>query len=323
MVGIRGQGAKITTDAFKKIAEITAKKVAKQLTSKAAAMVTNAKTAFLPTVRRIKKTLKAIKQRVKKAAKKGEKTVRTLLRKQLGEKAEDFHDSNQELEVISLKNLRKDIKPGDTKEEILKKVRDYYGDVSLADEAFEFLLETTRGELFNKILDVKEGFNTEHEREIKAGRNIMAEAQAASKEGLGTPTSLRELYRDVTGNPRDSMTLFEEFSRKYDFNELEKVTNFLLHSLGQDMKSGGPSIEPGKLHRLMTETRSIQAIRGVYKFYAGRMALVKKQFDQNGISKPKRLTFENMAYAFISFARERYPSRDKILNSLQRLGLSK
>jgi type III secretion protein W len=219
--------------------------------------------------------------------------------------------------------LREQIKPGDTKDEILRKLAEFYPDVSLADEALEFLLQTTDGELAETIKEAKSDFEKLHSREIAAGRNIGDVAREAAGKGLGTTTSMRDMYREITGNPRDSTTLFEELSTKYAFKDLKKVIDFLLHSLGADMKSKGPSIPRGLLHRLLTETRSLQAILGVYRFFRGRMRLVEKMFQENELEVPAELSFESMAKQFMSLAQERYPSSAKVFQTAIKLGIEK
>ncbi len=237
--------------------------------------------------------------------------------------AEKFQGRNPELRSNVLISLREQIKPDDTVEDILRKLAEFYPDASLADEALEFLLETTDGDLKEKVQTAKDQLNADRGREIAAGKNIATLARAGAEKGLGTATSLRDMYRDITGNPRDSPTLFEELSTKYAFKDLKKVISFLLHSLGADMKSKGPSIPHGQLHRLLTETRSLQAILGVYRFFNGRMPLVDKMFAKEGLEKPPQLTFENLAKQFMALAGDRYPSAGKVLQQAVKLGVEK
>lgn len=263
------------------------------------------------------------KTRIQKMLESGEKAERMLPIEQIKDQADQFQKRNPELKAATLVLLRNYIKPGDTKEEILKKLLEFYKDPALADEALEFLLETTDGELYNQVKAAKEELNQQQGREIAAGRNIGAQARAASDKGLGTPTQLRDLYRDITGNPRDSSTLFQELSKQYAFKDLKKVTDFLLHSMGADLKSKGPSIEPGMLHRIITETRSLQAILGIYRFFRGRMRLIQSSFGRNGIDVPPELNFESMAKEFMALAAERYPSADKVKERAVKLGIEK
>lgn len=278
---------------------------------------------FASRLQTTQKSIKASKSRVQKMLQTGEKASRLLPLELIKDMAGQFQQRNPELRSNVLILLREYIKPDDTAEDILKKVLEFYPDVSLADEALEFLLETSDGDLYAKVQEAREILNKERGREIVAGRNIGEVAREASDKGLDTPSNLRDLYRDVTGNPRDSNTMFEELSQKYAFKELKKVIDFLLHSLGADMKSQGPSIPPGMLHRLFTETRSLQAILGVYRFFRGRMHLMESLFQKEGIDMPTQLNFELMAKAFMTLAADRYPSSAKVKDTAVRLGIEK
>lgn len=269
------------------------------------------------------KDIKTHKSRVQKMKEAGgpEKVLTPV--ENIKNAAEQFQKRNPELRANILALLRDQIKPDDTKEDILRKLAEFYPDVSLADEALEFLLQTSDGDLAETIKQAKQEFEKLHSREIAAGRNIGDVARDAASKGLGTATSMRDLYRDITGNPRDSTTLFEELSTKYAFKDLKKVVDFMLHSLGTDMKAKGPSIPRGLLHRLLTETRSLQAILGVYRFFRGRMRLVEKMFHENGMEVPDELSFESLAKQFMSLAQERYPSSAKVFQTAIKLGIEK
>lgn len=243
--------------------------------------------------------------------------------KQLKDTAKQFETRNPELKQKMLMLLRKYLKQGDSKDEILRKVKEFYEDVSIIDEAMDFLEETTGGELKEAVKEAKEELNKNSQREIAAGRNIASQARKFAEKGLGSPNALRDMYRDITGNPRDSRQLFQELSGRFKFAELRKVCDFLFHSLGADLKAKGPSISHAFLSRLMTECRSLQAILGVYNFFRGRMGLVRKLFTQNGLQMPQQLTFESIAKQFMSLIGERYPSADKVLKLALKLGIEK
>lgn len=268
-----------------------------------------------------KDKVKTAAQRVKEAKSSDDKGDRIIPVELIKDSANQFQRRNPELKSEVLTLLRQYIKPGDSKDEILKKIREFYADPALADEALEFLLETTQGELAKQCQEARNELQQEKGREIAAGRNIGVQARAASEKGLGSPTEMRDLYRDVTGNPRDAPTMFQELSAKYPYPALKKVTDFLLHSLGTDLKAKGPSIEPGQLHRLIGETRSLQAILGVYRFFRLRMRLVNSQFARYRMEVPQELTFETMSKEFMSLVSERYPNADKIKERTQRLGI--
>lgn len=235
---------------------------------------------------------------------------------------EEFQRKNPELEARALKMLRGQVSGRDSSEEILRKTMKSFADPSLADEALDYLEQTSRGDLAKKVAKAKENLNSTYGREVAAGRNMGAEARAFSKEGLGSPTGLRDLYRDITGNPREATTLFEELQGKFDYEKLQTATNFLLHSMGADLKAKGPSIPPGELHTLMTECRNVLAILWVYKFFRGRMDLIASSFERSGMLMPSRITFEMLAKMFIAFLRERYPSMDKVFQLALKMGIS-
>lgn len=272
-------------------------------------------------MRKPDKTIKSQKGRVQGMMKSGEKAEKLLPVGQLKNMADQFQKRNPELKADTLVLLRQSIKGDDSKEEILKKLMDFYPDVSLRDEALEYLLETSDGELARKLGELKQELNQEFGREIVAGRNIHIQAREAATQELGTPTTMRDMYRDITGNPRDAATLFDELAAKFGYKELKKVADFLLHSMGSDMNSKGPSIERAELQRLFSEVRNMQAILGVYRFFNSRMKLTHYLFEENHLESPPELTFETMAKAFMSLAAERYPSADKVQQKAGNLGL--
>ena len=321
MARISNEHVNITLEAMKETATEETRELKAEQRSSADGYMKSVEEAVNPFAAKMserKKTEKS-KTRIQKMMESGEKAGRLLPVEAIKDQADQFQRRNPELKASILTLLRQYIKPGDTKEEILKKLREFYSDPSLADEALEFLLETTDGELAKQCQEAKDELNQEKGREIAAGRNIGVQARAASDKGLGSPTQLRDLYRDITGNPRDSNALFDELSHKYAFKDLKKVTDFLLHSLGTDLKAKGPSIEPGQLHRLIAETRSLQAILGVYRFFRLRMRLVNFQFERNELEVPQDLTFETMAREFMALVSERYPNAENVKERAVRL----
>jgi len=233
-----------------------------------------------------------------------------------------FQRNNDELQAKTLLILRSYISSKDSPDDILKKVMQAYPDPALADEAMEFLLQTSDPALGAIILLAREKLNMRFDAEIKAGRNMGAQAREFSKEGLGTPASLRDMYRDITQNPRDPLLLFDELSDKFSYEKLKSVIKFLLHSLGSDFRSKGPSISRPELVRLIDETRSLQGILGIYRFFQQRIRLMQRQFASYDVSFPNRLQFEMLAKQLVKFLAERFMSPEKILQSARQLGIS-
>lgn len=316
----------ITLEAMKKIGADEVQELRAEQQTSQLDFMNSVEEATNPLAAKFQKSRKEIKtrfSRIQKMIASGEKAQRLTPIEMMKDTADQYEEKNPELKSSRLLSLREYIKADDSVEVIIKKILEFFPDVSLADEALDFLLDTTEGEFHQNIFNAKESFNQQYGREIIAGRNISVVAREAAAKGLGPPTSLRDMYRDITGNPRDSQTLFQELSQKYAFKDLKKVIDFLLHSLGTDMKSKGPSISRAFLQRLITETRSLQAILGVYRFFKLRMRLVQSLFEKEDLPLPAQLSFELLAKQFMSLAADRYPSADKVLQSANKLGIEK
>lgn len=247
---------------------------------------------------------------------------RVLEIEEIDEAATRFQKNNFELAAKTLLILRSRLTEDDTADTILEKVLSTYPDPSLADEALDFLIETTRGKIQQNVQEARRQLNESRSKEIIAGRNMGAQAREFSQEGLGSPTSLRDLYREITTNPREPIQLFDQLSEKFRYPKMRSVINFLLHSLGADLKAKGSSIEKAELKRLIDETRSLQGILGVYRFFLSRMGLIQKMFDSEGLILPPRLDFETLAKLFIKMLAERFMNPTKILASAKLLGIS-
>ena len=269
------------------------------------------------------KELDELKSKLKESEGKEEVTdvQKVLEPEKTGDAAERFQRNNFELNAKTLLILRGRITAADTPEEILDKIMAVYGDPALADEALDFLLETATPQTQAVLRLAKERLNSTFEREVKAGRNMGVQAREFSEAGLGSPTSLRDMYRDITGNPRDPLALFNELTERYRFEKLKSVLYFLLHSLGSDLKSKGPSIPRGELKRLLDETRSLQGIIGIFRFFLSRMNLMERQFSSHGLLFPQELDFETLARLFVKILAERYINPDKILQTAKLLGI--
>ncbi len=258
------------------------------------------------------------------------KPQRTEEQKEAGETsaieelAEDYYQRNPELQKKTLTNLFKEMKPEDSHDDVLKKLQKTYTDKALADEAIDFLIEVSQNkeDLKQKYTAAKQDFNAQFGREIQAGRNIGIQARAFAEKGLGSPTALRDLYREITGNPRSPHKLFEELTQKFKFSDMKNIIDFILHSLGTDLKAKGPSISRAELQRLFGEARSMQAILGVFRFFFTRMKMIKRQFDQYDLTMPSRINFEVLARLLMKLLQERYPTPDKILKFSFTLGIA-
>ncbi|MEN9654942.1 MAG: negative regulator of type secretion [Chlamydiota bacterium] len=238
------------------------------------------------------------------------------------ELANRFQRDNPELKSRTLLLLKNLISAKDTPDEALEKVLSLYPDPSLADEALDFLIESSDPSVLSIVQLAKDKLNAAKNREIIAGKNMSAAARAFSEEGLGNPTSLRDLYRDITGNQREPLKLFQELTELFSYDKLKIALKFLLHSLGSDLKAKGPSIPPGELKRLLDETRSLQGVIGIFRFFQSRMGLIQKLFNQSNLAMPHRLSFELLGKILAKLLAERYINADRIVQTAALLGIS-
>lgn len=240
----------------------------------------------------------------------------------LQETAESYERKNPEIQARTLLSLQARISKNDSPEDILRKLKAVYSDVALVDEALDFLIETADATMHMNLERAKEELYRTSEREVRAGRNMAIQARAFSEQGLGSPTALRDLYRDVTGHTRDAITLFQQLSGTYSIDKMRTVIDFILHSLGADVKAKGSSIAREELQKMLSETRNMQAILSLYRYFISRMKLIQSSFDRQGLVLPSRITFDLLARLFIKFLMERYPSVEKALLLSQYLGIT-
>ncbi|NGX31258.1 MAG: hypothetical protein K940chlam8_00624 [Chlamydiae bacterium] len=245
--------------------------------------------------------------------------------KNVSDVAEHFQKRNKELDSDVLLELLDLLGPEDTPDQIMEKVSRFFDDPSLQDEVLDFLMKALDKDeavkLKRSVFTAKERLNTQLKREVVAGRNVIKEAQKYAEMGIGSPTFLRNLYRDITGNPRTPHQLFEELSEQYMFQQLKFVVGFLLHSIGADLNAKGPSIDRAELIRLFSESRVLQAILGVYLFFKSRLRLLQKAFIRYKLPWNSLLGFETLAKVFMRFIKERYPNSEKVIRLAMDLGL--
>lgn len=240
--------------------------------------------------------------------------------------AEQFHRNNPELKQRSLLSLTEGaLSTEDSAEAIYQKVCLFYPDPYLADEAFSFLQQihqeypTWR----QNVQIARQWLNDKYNRDIKAGQNIRTETQTFSNKGLGTPTELRHLYRNLTINPTQSSgEIFSDLlERLSSFQNTKKALSFILHAVGSDLKSKGPSIAREELQILLKEIRNAQTFLWMFSFFHHRMPSIQNAFQRAGSLLPIQITFELLGKAFLKLILERYPSLEKVYQIADFLGI--
>ena len=239
-----------------------------------------------------------------------------------GEVSEYYENRNPEIKSKSLLSLKDSISKFDTAEDILQKILDNYPDPVMADTAFEYLLQVLPDELKEKIFNARSNFEKRFGRSLQAGKNIFEESLKFSKEGLAPPSELRQVYSELTGAPKSTLDLFQELLVKFTFEKMKEAISFWLHALGADLNSKGSSIERGELKKLIDETRTLQAILSVYKFFASKQRELILNLARKNAEATPEMNYQNLAKIFVNILQDPYPSPDKILSLKYNLNIS-
>lgn len=224
-----------------------------------------------------------------------------------------YENKNPDLKAKSLQSLKEQISKFDTSEDILQKVLEAFPEPVTAEAAIEYLLKTLPDELREKIKEAQDKLEKRFSRKLQAGKNIFEESLKFAEEGLSTPSELRETYSQLTAESRSTLDTFEELLNKFTFEKMTQAISFWLSALGADLNSKGSSIEKGELHKLIEETRTLQAILGVYNYFSAKQReLILSLVRHNALATPE-MNYQNLAKIFVKILQDPYPSPDKIL----------
>lgn len=277
--------------------------------------------AFNPMAAR--KKSKELKKRLSvNKGKKSEKSSKPA--DNIKEKAAVFSKNHSETDNETLERIAESIKDDDSPEEIIEKVTKHYKDPYIANQALVFLKDVYSDDK-EKLVNIEKAetdYASLHKSAISAGSNINKDVAHFSDEGVATKPELREIYQDFVGTPRSPQQLFQELRQKYEIKKLASVLKFMLHSLGSDIKSKGPSIGRPLLERLFSEIKSLQTVLGVFSFFYSRMDSLKDDFTRSEIAFPKNIGYTDLADTFIACVAEKYPSTTKVLRHLTSLPFS-
>ncbi len=199
---------------------------------------------------------------------------------------QDKHKSKyRQHKIGKLNNLRNKVPPKATKEQILKAVTDLYpSDADLADEALDFLAETSVDPADKTITELaKKEFESTHQNEIEMGLRVANEALKSDV----SPSMLRDLYRDIThNNQREPRPLFIELTTRYKGQNLKEVYKFLLHAAGAEINAEGSMIEPGMMASIVKEIRTLQSLIALTNYFKAQNPRLGKELEKVGV-EPK------------------------------------
>ena len=147
-------------------------------------------------------------------------------------------------------------------------------------------------------------------------------AREFSKEGLGSPTSLRDMYRDITLTPRDPFKLFDELSDKFPYEKLKTVIHFPAPfpwsrpSLKRAFDLAARTDPPDRRDTLFAgHFRHLPLFQIAHAADDAPVYLLSDHF-----SEPPSIRY--FAKQFVKFLAERFMSPEKILQASRQFGIS-
>ncbi len=232
-----------------------------------------------------------------------------------------------------LQNLGTKIRADSSNEEIIATILEILSlagepppDVSQVDKAFEFLLEVLQSklqsakspesqkqfqQLVNQILNAKSVHYEKNQKNIDLTYKVIDIADLLVQEGSRAAPETIAHVRDIVNNPQDLSTKLSYYKSKgFSFKEMKIEIDTILSYVGVKFKH--TDLLPGEMSRLMDETKTLQAILQIFRYFKRGMPLAYRLFEQKSIDLPPHLNFESMSNIFMKMVDERYPSSEKV-----------
>ncbi len=166
-------------------------------------------------------------------------------------------------------------------ESLRQMLREQFADVSHQYAALMFLDEllSDSGEVPEVLAEIRELRSTldqQHGSEIRAGLNVTGVAVRFEK--LDGPQNLRDFYRETVLAFDDVAVAHERILGRYGAAHFELAAEFLIHAVGEDLSSEGPSVDPRKLKATVDNLYAVQVARNVHNQLEDLIARVSEGF---------------------------------------------
>lgn len=193
------------------------------------------------------------------------------LEKELDQQAQNFVEEYKTMKKDSLLGLRKAIKdldidtaPENRKESILRVIEEVSksytrGHEAEADHAFDFLLQTTTGDLRELISEAKDEFAKANAEGIERGLKIEQISLSIDQGGIGLEgkvQNLNEKFVDLVAMEADTLLMDEQLLSKVSEEECKKILSFFTSTAGEKMRTTDVGPE------MMAIWGRLQAIQG-------------------------------------------------------------
>ncbi len=169
-----------------------------------------------------------------------------------------------------------------TPETLRQLLKEEFEDVSHQYAALEYLDELLSEtgdapELLEAVREARGELDEHHGPEIRAGLNVTG--TAIRFEQLDGPQNLRDFYRETILAFEDVTEAHSSILARYGESNFDAAAEFLIHAVGDDLSSAGPSMEPRQLKATMDNLYMVQVARNVHVQLDGLFQKMADEFN--------------------------------------------
>lgn len=211
-------------------------------------------------------------------------------------------------------------KSGDRSADALKRsIEGFSSDVSEQFAALSFLEEAfaddpTADDLLESVRKLRSELEQSHGPAVRSGLNVSA--NAAEFPELGSVQDLRDFYRQLVLGFSDVGQAHAAIVERYGAERFPQATEFLISSIGAEIRSLSPSLEPNRLKAVMDDLFHLQMARNVQSSVGDLLGKLKNAFGLQ-----PALTASEFTTDFMSLRNQRWIDPNKITALVERVGV--
>ncbi|WP_100934721.1 type III secretion system gatekeeper subunit SctW [Candidatus Chlamydia corallus] len=265
--------------------------------------------------RKKEEKFQTLESRKKGEAGKAEKKSETAEDKSDSDLADKYAAGNSEVSGQELRGLRDALTEDSSPEEITALVKEKIKDPALQSLALDYLVQTTppsQGKLKDALIQARNSHTEQFGRTAIGGKNILFASQEYANQLSVSPSGLRSLYLEVTGNIHTCDQLLSMLQDRYTYQDMALVSSFLMKGMATELKRQGPYVPAPQLQVLMTETRNLQAVLASYDFFESRVPVLMDNLKAEGIQIPGDINFVKVAESFHKIINDKFPTASKM-----------
>ncbi len=200
--------------------------------------------------------------------------------------------------------------------------KEHFDDPSYRYGALKFAEEALRGRnadpsQIRRLAEARDNYMASDRQNIQAGLNTMRVTPEFTRQGMGSPSTMADFYRErILGNekPRDT---FNAVMRQYGKERFEPTIQFLIKALGADLQASESSISPEKLRSLIEDIYQLEVLGNIKRFLDVAVTSTNKSYQ---VEIPYD-SFDLLNEAF-NLIDSDWPDVGTLTNLLDRSGLS-